>query len=197
MNANILLMNRGNRFEQAEISDELEQWRTTFQTVWNDIDGDGDEDLYVCNDFAPDAVLRNDTERGSFEIQFTDISSEVAPEGLMAFAMGASWGDFNNDGELELYVSNMYSKAGNRIVAQLDNPDPRIGISAVGNFLYAVKGDKFEQLAGMANDQQHVSEVGWSFGGQFADFDNDGYLDLYVPSGNYTAPKEVATQEDM
>ena len=41
------------------------------------------------------------------------------------------------------------------------------------------------------------TKVGWAFGGQFADFDNDGWLDLYVPSGLYTAPKSAATEVDL
>jgi len=194
---NILLMNKGGRLRRVEIPDELKQWRTTFQSAWCDIDADGDHDLYVCNDFAKDAILRNDTPQGSFDIQFKDVSDEISPDGMMAYAMGASWGDFNNDGDLDLYVSNMYSKAGNRIVDQLELPDPRIGISAVGNFLYEKTGETFKQVAGTDDQDQRVSEVGWSFGGQFADFDNDGKLDIYVTSGNYTAPAELATKVDL
>ena len=111
--------------------------------------------------------------------------------------MGASWGDFNNDGDLDLYVSNMYSKAGTRIVAQLDGVDERVSVSARGNFLYENTDGKFEQVAGTGDEDQHVSSVGWSFGGQFADFDNDGQLDLYVPSGFYSAPKEVRNDVDL
>jgi hypothetical protein len=46
-------------------------------------------------------------------------------------------------------------------------------------------------------DKQHVSSVGWSYGGQFADFNNDGELDIYVASGFYTPPKEVANDKDL
>jgi hypothetical protein len=193
---NILLLNHNGVLKRAKISDELAQWRNSYQTVWSDYDHDGDPDLYICNDFSPDHFLRNDTERGSFDAKFTDVSSEMVPGGTMGFGMGASWGDYNNDGRLDLYVSNMYSKAGNRIVRQFDDVDERLKISARGNFLYENKGDHFEQVAGLDADDQHVSKVGWSFGGQFADFDNDGNLDLYVPSGFFTPPPEVQKPGD-
>ena len=115
----------------------------------------------------------------------------------MGFGMGCSWGDFNNDGDLDLYVSNMYSKAGNRIVDQIEGSDPRLKVSAHGNFLFENEGGRFRQIAGPGEGQQHVARVGWSFGGQFADFDNDGELDLYVPSGCYSAPAEVKTKIDL
>lgn len=193
---NILLLNHGGTLKRAKIDDVLAQWRNSYQTVWSDYDGDGDPDLYICNDFSPDHFLRNDTERGSFEAKFTDVSEELVQGGTMGFGMGASWGDYNNDGRLDLYVSNMYSKAGNRIVPQFDDVDPRLAISAKGNFLYENTGGKFQQVAGLEADDQHISKVGWSFGGQFADFDNDGHLDLYVPSGFFTPPPEVQKPGD-
>jgi hypothetical protein len=125
------------------------------------------------------------------------VTAEVIGTAAMNFAMGASWGDFDADGDLDLYVSNMYSKAGMRIVSQLDNVDERIRVSAQGNFLYEFENGKFKQIAGPADEAQHVSSVGWSYGGQFADFDNDGELDLYVPSGFYSPPKEIHTDKDL
>jgi hypothetical protein len=98
---------------------------------------------------------------------------------------------------LDLYVSNMFSKAGRRIVKKLDSVDPRIQVAAAGCFLFVNSNGKFEQRAGAAVDQFHVNQVGWSYGGQWADFDNDGRLDLYVPTGFYTAPREIDTQVDL
>ena len=213
---NILLMNRGKNFEWVKMDDELKQYRNSYQTSWNDYDSDGDQDLYICNDFAPDVFLRNDTERGSYQPKFTDVTSAVIPTMDMGFGMGCSWGDYDNDGDLDLYVSNMYSKAGNRIVDQVEGADPRLKVAAHGNFLFEnqgvvfkqVAGDEkgeqlenqgvvFKQVAGDAEGEQHVARVGWSYGGQFADFDNDGNLDIYVPSGCYSAPDEVKTKVDL
>jgi hypothetical protein len=195
---NVLLMNRGGKFERVKIDNTLKQWRNSYQTVWNDIDNDGDPDLYVCNDFSPDVFLRNDTEKGSFEPKFSDVTEEVFPGGTMGFGMGAQYGDYDADGQLDLYVSNMYSKAGLRVLEKMgDDVDPRIKVSAQGNFLYKNQGGKFKQVAGLAEDDQHVSKVGWSFGGQMADFNNDAKLDLYVPSGFFTAPKVLQSDRDL
>lgn len=195
---NIILLNDGNQFSRPKLDDTAKQWRHTFSSVWSDIDGDGDQDLYVCNDFSPDAFLRNETEANSAEVKFTDMTSDLIGDGTTGFGMGASFGDFNSDGSLDLYVSNMYSKAGNRVFKELGSDfDPKILLSAQGNFLYQRDGEKFRQVAGLNDSQQHVSKVGWSFGGQFADFNNDGNLDLYVPSGYYSAPQSVDTQVDL
>lgn len=191
---NVLLMNRGDgRLERAG-GESVRLWRKSYQPLWFDADNDGDEDLYVCNDFGPDSFLRNDTPRGATEPVLIDAFSEVFPDGQMAFGMGASCGDYDNDGDLDLFISNMYSKAGNRIVPFFKKADPQILVAARGNFLYENQGGVFR----LANEKDAPeSKVGWAFGGQFADFNNDGWLDLYVPSGFYTAPKEAATEVDL
>lgn len=195
--SNVLLMNRGGgRLERAEYDETISQWRRTFQTVAADFDDDGDEDLYICNDFAPDAMLRNDTPKGAKDPVFVDVTQEMLKGAPLGFGMGASWGDYDQDGDLDLYVTNMYSKAGNRIIKVMGEVDPRIAVAAYGNFLWENQGGTFEQRSGSEDGQMHVNMVGWSWGGQFADFDNNGMLDVYVPSGYYTAPQEVETEVD-
>lgn len=194
---NILLMNHGGTFEWAKFDTTLKQYRCSYQASWTDLDDDGDPDLYVCNDFSPDVFLRNDTPAGSATPKFVDVTKDIAPSVQMGFGMGASFGDFDNDADLDLYVSNMYSKAGNRIIEQLQHVDERLPVGARGNFLYENSDGKFTQIAGEGESEQHVNQVGWSFGGQFADFDNDGHMDLFVPSGFYSAPKEISTNIDL
>lgn len=195
--ANVLLMNRGGgRLERVPYDEELAQWHRSFQAVWADIDNDGDDDLYVCNDFAPDSMLRNDTPQGAAQPVFVDVTSDVLAYKGFGFGMGASYGDFDRDGDLDLYVSNMFSKAGRRIIQKLDSVDERIEVAAAGCFLFVNDDGKFSQTAGSADDQYHVNQVGWSYGGQWGDFDNNSQLDLYVPTGFYTAPEEIDTQVD-
>ena len=191
------MMNEGGKLKRTRIDDTLAQWRNSYQAVWSDIDGDGDPDLYICNDFSPDYFLRNETPRGSMEPKFTEVTKELVPGGTMGFGMGANWGDYNNDGRLDLYVSNMYSKAGNRIVKQVEDVDERVKVASQGNFLYENQGGTFKQVAGLEKEAQQVSKVGWSFGGQFADFDNDGNLDVYVGSGFYTPPESISKPGDL
>ncbi len=193
---NVLLINKGTGFERARLPFSIEQWRHSYQASWTDFDSDGDQDLYICNDFAPDCLLRNDTPKLG-EPKFSDVTKEILP-GEMGFGMGASFGDYNSDGQIDLYVSNMYSKAGNRVLKQLGGQfDPRIRAASQGNFLLKNNGGKFEQVAGTDSDSQHVSKVGWSFGGQMLDLNNDSHLDIYVPSGYYTAPKSADSNVDL
>lgn len=191
---NVLLMNRGGGRLERSGGEAVKLWRKSYQPAWADVDGDGDDDLYVCNDFAPDSLLRNDTPPGSSEPVFTEAFKDVFPDGTMAFGMGASFGDYDTDGDLDLFISNMYSKAGNRIIDMAGGADPRIEVSARGNFLYRNDAGTFAQVA---RSDSPEARVGWAFGGQFGDFNNDGRLDLYVPSGYYTAPSEVATEIDL
>ena len=189
---NLLLENKGGRFVVSPSAGVLAEWRNTYQSTWSDFDEDGDVDLYVCNDFAPDALFRNEGGK-----TFKEISKEVAGSGMMGFGMGASWDDFDQDGRVDLFVSNMFSKAGRRITSQIDGLDERVPYSAQGSLLFKYDGQRFHQVAGLAPHQIHVSKVGWSFGGLFVDADNDSYPDIYSASGYYTAPAATHSDQDL
>ncbi|MFM1561800.1 MAG: FG-GAP repeat domain-containing protein [Roseibacillus sp.] len=190
---NILYVNRGKgRFEIAEESTQLGIWRNSLQATWADYDEDGDPDVFIANDWAPDNLFRNDGESG-----FTDVTKEA---GLteFGFAMGATWGDYDNDGLQDLYVSNMFSKAGARITNRVPGIAEIYKQSAAGNYLYRQRANhSFELVSGDNPPALAVAKAGWSWGGQFADFDNDGFLDLYVLSGYFTAPEAVSSELDL
>lgn len=184
---NLLLENRGGgRFAPVDAGDV---WRNTFQASWSDYDDDGDADLYLANDFAPNNLLRNDG--GSF----TDVTAETRSADL-GFGMGASWGDYDNDGRMDLYVSNMFTKAGRRITRELGEVGASFAPMARGNTLLAGRTDGFEHVSGLSAPRMQVEKAGWSWGSQLLDYDNDGFLDVYALSGFYTAPPEVASQVD-
>ncbi len=105
--------------------------------------------------------------------------------------MSASWGDFNNDGNPDLYVSNMFSSAGNRITHQqqfktsLDEDEKQLfRRHARGNSLFENIGD------GLFIDRSvelGVTLGRWAWGSLFVDLNNDGWEDLYVTNGFITA----------
>ena len=190
---NLLLVGRGEgRFELAPENEQVALSHNSFQATWADFDEDGDPDLYVSNDYAPDFLFRNDGVGG-----FVDITMEAGGPTMLGFGMGASWGDYDNDGRQDLYISNMYSKAGMRITAQVPDLDARFRRSADGNRLYRYLGDRFELVSGSQPPALRVTQAGWSWGGQFVDLDNDGFLDIYVTSGYDTSPEEVASDVDL
>ncbi|HEX9793780.1 MAG TPA: VCBS repeat-containing protein, partial [Planctomycetota bacterium] len=159
--------------------------RFSLAAVWEDLDEDGDPDLFVANDFGLNNFYRN--EGGQFH-------ESAAEAGLteLAASMGVSVGDFDRDGRADLYVSNMFSSAGLRIASQADRfragdaeHNSRYLSHARGNSLFRnLGGGRFEQVAELAE-----VELGrWAWGAEFVDWNNDGWEDLYVPNGFVTGP---------
>ena len=175
---NLLFVNRGDgTFEEASTAWGVDDGRWSYAAGFVDIDGDGNLDLYVANDFGENALYLNDGKR------FEDVAEErrIKDPG---FGMGVSFGDYDNDGDLDLHITNMSSTAGNRILRMLYPEDHeirrRLTKQASGNSLYERCDD--------GTFREVTSEVGglsggWAFGGGFIDFDNDGWEDLYTPNG--------------
>jgi hypothetical protein len=100
--------------------------------------------------------------------------------------MGVYFGDFNNDGRIDLYVTKMSSTAGNRLLDRTGEIGTLRSMAA-GNTLYrGIGGGKFEAT----KDKFHA---GWSWGGGFIDIDNDGFEDLYSPNGHMSGASEKDT----
>lgn len=190
---NVLLVNRGDgKFDLAPESSQLAAWRQTTQGTWSDFDDDGDMDIYLSNDYSPNMMFRNDGVAG-----FVDVTEETGTADI-GFGMGVSWGDYNLDGRQDLYVTNMFSKAGQRITSQLktESAHPRYANMSRGNSLFQNQGKKFEKVSGLDAPALQVEKAGWSWGSQFVDIDNDSYLDIHALSGYYTAHTDVALPFD-
>jgi hypothetical protein len=86
--------------------------RSSFTAVWLDANNDGWPDLYVINEFGAGVLLLNNGD-GTFREQLL-----VAGPGDFG-SMGLTCGDIDNDGNIDLYVANMYSKAGKRVIGNL------------------------------------------------------------------------------
>lgn len=186
---NMLLKNIGNGQFVVADSEKTAAWRVhrrSFQAVWSDYDGDGDADVYIANDYAPNNLLRNDSGK------LVDITDDVTSD--QGSGMGASWGDYNEDGRPDIYVSNMHSSAGARVSQGLPGVDRRFLQSARGNSLFENQSAGFAQVAGSDKDSIWVQNAGWSWAGQFVDINLDGWLDIYVTNGYFTPPP-VASRE--
>jgi len=160
-----LLRNRGDGvFDDVTVAAGLASPIQTEAAAWGDFDNDGWIDLYVCGEFVPpgdsaatvnpDPRNRGRLYRNHRDGTFVDVA-EAAGVGNERCAKGAAWGDYDADGKLDLFVSNMGQPCR----------------------LYRNLGDgRFEDVA----DSVGIEGASMSFACWFWDFDNDGRLDLYV-----------------
>jgi hypothetical protein len=172
-------------------------------SAWGDYDNDGYPDLFVVNDFGRSTLYHNNGD-GTFE----DVTVAA---GALAYGAGmnASFADYDNDGLLDLYTTDIRSEHAwfaapatvGRYLAncwlqgvwRTDMPlywqiFRQSGFKfvdvfremAAGNHLLRNRGDgTFEDVSAKAG----ANPVGWFWGAVFADFDNDGWLDLYCANG--------------
>jgi len=134
-------------------------WNDGNSPCWIDYDNDDDLDLFVAN-YGDNNCLYQNNGNGIF-IKIT--TGEVVNDSG-AFSSGSSWGDYDNDGDLDLFVANG-------------------GFDAVeNNFLYTNNGDgSFTKIT----YGDIVNDGGQSNGSSWVDYDNDGDLDLYVTNGGF------------
>lgn len=130
--------------------------------VWGDYDNDGYPDIFVANDTTADMLYRNNGD-GTFMDVALFVGVALGAKGIPMGGMGTSFGDYDNDGWLDIAVTNFQ-----------DDP----------NSLYHGEGDGTFADASYASRLGGVSlpYVGW--GVDFVDLDNDGFTDLFVGNGN-------------
>jgi len=183
---NLLLRNDG-QLHLVDVTNHIgldeNNSRFSLAACWEDYDNDGDQDLYVANDFGRNNLYCND--RGRFK----DVAASAGVED-QSFGMSATWADYNRDGLMDLYVSNMFSAAGNRVTYQRqfkqgasDDAKRQLQYLARGNSLFENTGDgTFRDVSRDAG----VMMGRWSWGSLFADLNRDGWEDLLVTNGYLT-----------
>ena len=168
--------------ERAGISGEARG----HSAVWWDYDNDGWPDLYEANDFSlPDFLYHNNRDG-----TFTEGVNRVVPH--MPFSsMGSDLGDINNDGMIDLFVTDMAATtheqdqrgmAETRSHTSEDDRNPGAAPQYERNALYLNTGTgrclEAAYLAGIA-------ATNWTWAPRFEDLDNDGRLDLFITNGSH------------
>ena len=149
-----------------------------------DFNKDGWPDLYVSNDYSEQDYLYINNGNGTF----TD-KLEKEMRHISNFSMGSDAADFNNDGWVDLFTLDMLPEDNVRqkLLFVPDNYENYQNMLDNGfyhqvmrNMLQLNNGDNtFSEIGQLAG----ISNTDWSWAGLFADFDNDGYKDLFVTNG--------------
>ena len=165
--------------------------RFSFSAAWEDYDNDGDQDLYVANDYGRDNLYRNELIPTGKSV-FVDVSDEAAIENS-AGSMGITWGDYNRDGYMDAFINAMWSSAGNRVTFQNNftteskEVKKRIQHFAHGNTMLKNNGDgTFTD----ASDETGIEMGRWAWNSNFVDMNNDGWEDLIVSNGYLTGDEK-------
>ncbi len=156
------------RFEEVSEAVGLSSRRWALAAVASDLRGVGYPDLVVANDYGVSEYFQNDGGR------FREIGRESGIGRAPKSGMNASLGDVLNTGRFAVYVSNITEE----------------GILLQGNNLWVPMGSptvpRYENMATVMG----VDAGGWSFGAQFGDLNNDGWIDLYLVNGYVSASQE-------
>ena len=132
--------------------------------VCGDIDNDGDIDIFVANDTTPNYLYRNNSDTA---IQMTEdalfAGVALSEEGRAYSGMGANLGDFDNDGYLDIVITNFQDQT---------------------NSLYHNAQSGFFNEVSFAKGIGERSLPYLAWGVDFVDFNNDGWLDLFVANGH-------------
>ncbi|HSI77987.1 MAG TPA: ASPIC/UnbV domain-containing protein, partial [Lunatimonas sp.] len=166
----LLYINTGGRFVEVSESYGLTHSGFGFGGVFTDFDNDGDMDLIVINDFGymatPNLLYRNELPQPTF----ADVSKSSGFD-LGINAMGVAVGDYDMDGYIDYFISNISSSPflinPGKNNAPFENRTRQLGTSYP--LIYTADGEM-------------VSTISW--GANFFDYDNDLDLDLFIANGS-------------
>lgn len=153
--------------KRAHVGDAF---RKSMQALFADFNDDGRPDIFVANDTDANSLFLNRGD-GTFK-EFSGPSGTSSTDG----SMGIAYGDYNNDGKMDLFISN-YTGEADILLMLVDNASSNDG--RVRNAIYQSDFDSPILL------QRTWGKVGWGTG--LFDFDNDGDLDLFIANGHLNA----------
>jgi len=184
-----LYRNDNGHFTDVTVEAGLSSFGLSLGVVASDINNDGYIDIFISNDFnAPDFLFINNQD-GTFTNQI-----QTSLQQTSFFGMGADIADFNNDGFMDIFQLDMSAEDNFRSKANMSSMDPDAFYKSVDLGLHhqymqnslqlnngSIAGELplFSNVARLAG----VSSTDWSWGGLLADFDNDGWKDLFVTNG--------------
>ena len=149
-----------------------------------DVNDDGWEDIFVSNDFFEYDYLYINNQDKTFRQTIKDATKHIS-----YYSMGNDMADYNNDGLLDIVVLDMIAEGNRRLYSNL------MGMSLTKFRSHLENGLHHQYMANVLhlnNGNGTYSDVGtlagisntdWSWAPIFADFDNDGWKDLYVTNG--------------
>ncbi|ARV14671.1 VCBS repeat-containing protein [Polaribacter sp. SA4-12] len=187
--SNKLFRNDGNTFTDVTEQAGVKNYSLSLGVSAADINNDGWQDIYVSNDYStPDFFYINNKD-GTFKEIVKEATSHTS-----FYGMGIDVSDINNDGFLDLFQVDMESNNNRRQKANMASMNPELFYETVlygfhnqymHNCLQLNSGlirngiPEFSNISRLAG----MSSTDWSWGPLFADFDNDGFKDLYITNG--------------
>jgi hypothetical protein len=149
-----------------------------------DVNNDGWPDIYVSNDYTEQDYLYINNGNGSFSEQEFNMLSHMSE-----FSMGNEIADFNNDGLVDILTLDMLPEDNRRqkLLQAQENyelynymAENKFHYQFMRNMLHLNNGNgTFSEIGQLAG----ISNTDWSWAPLMADFDNDGYKDLYITNG--------------
>ena len=158
--------------------------------TWWDYNNDGWPDLYVANDYkGPDFLFRNNGTDENGKVTFENVIQQSMPH-TPWYSMGSDFADINNDGRLDYMASDMAGTTHYRDKLSMGNmsgpesdawflnwPKPP---QYMRNAIYLNTGtEHFMEVAFLAG----LAKTDWTWSIKFADFDNDGWQDVFCTNG--------------
>lgn len=179
-----LLRNEGGRFKDVTRQAGLENRAFGLSTIASDFNDDGWPDLFVGNDFVmPDFLYLNNRHGG-----FVDMADSCFRH-TSNHTMGADFADLNRDGFADLVTLDMLAEGGprrQRLMSTMNLERDRqmqqrgYGRQAMRNMLQISDGSGgFSEIGNLAG----IAATDWSWAPLLADYDNDGWRDLFITSG--------------